>query len=214
MENGNIASRLARRVLLAIGRGRVSTSNDSGVVQLVQTKFNDLETIDDMPRVAEFGFTSRPPDGCDVLAVFIGGDRSNGVIVGTNHQGTRPTGLSVGETMIYSQDGKSVYLTAGGGIVVEAKGQDVVVNDARNVTWNCSGDFTLKLGGKFNVVAPGGANFTTPMVQSSGDIQDNASTNYHTMAQMRSIYDEHDHVVMGIQTGSSQVTSNPPSVTE
>ncbi|CAB3779416.1 hypothetical protein LMG28688_00835 [Paraburkholderia caffeinitolerans] len=214
MENGNIASRLARRVLLAIGRGRVSTSNDSGVVQLVQTKFNDLETIDDMPRVAEFGFTSRPPDGSDVLAVFIGGDRSNGVIVGTNHQGSRPTGLAVGETMIFSQDGKSVYLTSGGGIIVEAKGQDVVVNDARNVTWNCSGDFTLKLGGKFNVVAPGGTNFTTPTVQSSGDMQDNVGTNSHTMAQMRTIYDGHNHIVTGVQAGSSQVTSNTPTQTE
>ncbi|HDR9065473.1 TPA: phage baseplate assembly protein V [Burkholderia contaminans] len=206
MENGgNIASRLARRILLAIGRGRVATSNDSGVVQLVQTKFNDLETIDNMPRVAEFGFTSRPPNGSDVLAVFIGGDRSNGVIVGTNHQGSRPTGLAIGETKLYSLIGQYVYLSTAG-IVIEAAGLPVTVNDASSVVVNSQ--TTVK------VVAPTNIEFDTPLLKVTGDVLDNSGSNTHTMAQMRSIYNAHTHPVRGVQTGSSQVTSDVPSQPE
>ncbi|KVZ18643.1 baseplate assembly protein [Burkholderia stagnalis] len=201
----SITSRLARRVLHAIGRGRVTASNDSGVVQLIQVRFNDLETIDGMPRIAEFGLTSRPPSGTDVLALFIGGDRSSGVVAGTNHQASRPKGLAIGETMLYSLIGQQVYLSTSG-IVVEAKGLPVTVNNASDVTWNCSG--------KFKVVAPGGVEFDTPMVKSSGDIIDNSATNANTMAAMRTIYNGHKHVVTGVQSGSSQVTSNAPTQTE
>ncbi len=198
----NTVSRLATRVLLAIGRGRVTASNDAGVVQLVQVQLSPLETIDNMPRVAEFGFTSHVPNGTDAVALFIGGDRSKGVIVATNHQSSRPTNLAVGEAMLYSLIGQQVYLSASG-IVVEAKGLPVTVNDASNVTVNCSG--------VFKVVAPGGVEFDTPTVKSSGDIVDNSGTNAHTMAQMRAIYDGHNHPVHGVQIGSSQVTTDPPN---
>ncbi|MEQ0775891.1 phage baseplate assembly protein V [Paraburkholderia tropica] len=208
---GNIAARLAQRVLLALGRGRITTSNDSGVVQLVQTKFNDLETIDGMPRVAEFGFTSRPPDGTDVVAVFIGGDRSNGVIVATNDQSSRPTGLAVGETKLYSLAGQYVYLSASG-IVIEAASMPVTVNDASTVTVNAQ--TTVK------VVAPTEIDFETPLlkvsgeIQAGGDITDNSGSGGASMASMREIHDEHDHDVSGVQTGSSTVTTKAPNQTD
>jgi phage baseplate assembly protein V len=209
--DGSIASRLARRVLLAIGRGRVATSNDSGVVQMVQTKFNDLETIDGMPRVAEFGFTSRPPDGADVLAVFIGGDRSNGVIVATNDQASRPTGLAIGETKLYSLAGQYVYLSTSG-IVVEAASMPVTVNDASTVTVNAQ--TTVK------VVAPTEIDLQTQLlkvsgaIQAGGDITDNSGGSGASMAAMRATHDEHDHDVSGVQTGSSTVTTKTPNQTD
>ncbi|PXW23414.1 phage baseplate assembly protein V [Paraburkholderia caballeronis] len=180
-----IMSRLARRVLLLVGRARVNLVNDGGAAQQVQVTVNELETIDNLNRLAEFGFTSVPPQGSDVAVVFIGGDRSNGVVVASGHQASRPRGLKAGETMIYTQDGKQIYLTASGGIVIEAKGQPVTINDASNVTCNCSG--------VFKVVAPGGVEFDTPTVKSTGDIVDHSGTNPNSMAQMRSIYNGHNH---------------------
>jgi phage baseplate assembly protein V len=200
--------RLARRVLLLVGRGRVSAPvNDGGAVQMLQAQINPLETIDNLRRIAEFGFTSVPPEGSDVAIVFVGGDRSSGLVIGTNHQGSRPTGLNPGETMIFTQDGKQIYLTASGGIVVEAKGQPVVINDASNVTVNCSG--------VFKVVAPGGVVFDTPNVSSTGDITDNTGTgNESTMKTMREIHDTHDHDVVEVQTGSSTITTKVPNQQE
>jgi phage baseplate assembly protein V len=203
-------SRLSRRVLNLLASGSIKTVVDTGDVQKSQVTLNDFETIDGIPRALEFGLASNPPIDSMAVVSFAGGDRSNGVIVGTNHPASRPRSLASGETMLYSQDGKYVYLTASGGIVVEAKGQDVVINDARNVTWNCSGDFTQNVGGKYKVVAGGGVEFDTSLVKSSGDMQDNAGTNSETMATMRTVFNGHDHVVTGVQSGSSQVTSNTP----
>jgi phage baseplate assembly protein V len=193
-----IIERVARRVLLSLARALVTTVNDSGGVQMMQVKLNSLETRDNTPRVPEFGLTSNPPVGSDAIVVFMGGDRSNGVVLGTVHQASRPKGLAPGETMLYSQDGKYVYMTASGGIVVEAKGQSVTVNDATTVTIN----------------AATGVVMNTPMLSVSGDIIDNAGSNSHTMAQMRSIYNSHTHPIASIQTGGSTINSNAPNQTE
>jgi phage gp45-like len=104
---------------------------------------------------------------------------------------------------MYSQDGKYIHFTADGGIVVDARGQDVVVNNARDVTWNLSG--------KLKFVAPGGVEFVTPLVKSTGDIQDNYETNDKTMADMREVYDEHDHDVRNVEPGSGTVTTDHPN---
>jgi phage baseplate assembly protein V len=132
------------RFAMLFGRGRVTGPvDDSGAVQMMQVQMSGLEVADERYRVAEFGLTSNPPVGSDALALHVAGDRTAGVVFATNHQASRPTGLQPGETMLYSEDGKQVYLTAGGGIAVEAKGQNVVVNDAADVTATASGTFTV-----------------------------------------------------------------------
>jgi len=195
--------RMIRRALTAFARALLSAVNDSGGVQVVQISLSSTEVRDGSPRIAEFGFSSNPPEGSDSVVAFLGGDRTKGIVIGTCHQPSRPRNLNPGETILHSQDGKSVYLTASGGIVVEAKGQPVVVNDASDVTWNCSG--------KFKLVAPGGVEIDAPLVKSSGDIQDNYASNLHTLADMREISNEHTHPVKNVQGGSSTVTSDPPN---
>lgn len=172
-----ILERVARRVLLLLARALVTTVNDSGGVQMMQVKMNALETRDNTPRPAEFGLTSNPPVNSDAFVVFLGGDRSNGVVLGTVHQPSRPKGLAPGETMLYSQDGKRIYLTASGGIVVDAKNQAVTVNNATTVTINAATEVDMN----------------TPLLKVSGDILDNSATNTRTMAQMRSQYNTHTH---------------------
>ncbi|VVD75198.1 baseplate assembly protein [Pandoraea horticolens] len=195
--------RVVRRALTAFARALISAVNDSGGVQVVQIALSSTEVRDGTPRIAEFGFSSNPPAGSDGVVAFLGGDRTKGIVIGTGHQPSRPKGLKPGESILHSEDGKSVYLTADGGIVVEAKGQPVVVNDASDVTWNCSG--------KFKLIAPGGVEFDTPLVKSTGNMQDNFQSNPHTLADMRQISNEHDHLVKGVQIGSSDVTSDPPN---
>jgi phage baseplate assembly protein V len=198
MSDQGIIERVARRVLLSLARALVTTVNDSGGVQMMQVKLNPLETRDNTPRVAEFGLTSNPPVNSDAFVVFLGGDRSNGVVLGTVHQPSRPKNLASGETMIYSQDGKSIYLTASGGIVVDAKNQAVTVNNATTVTINAATKVRM----------------VTPLLECTGDIIDNAGSNGHTMAQMRSIYNTHTHPVVNVQTGSSTINTNAPSQPE
>lgn len=187
-------NRIYRRVMLTLGRGKITTGDDSGNVQKLQVQLGPLETRDNTPRVAEFGFASMPPNGTDAIVVFIGGDRSNGAIIATNHQASRPKNLNPGEAMLYDQWGKYIKLTESGGIVIEAKGADVTVNDAANVTINASTGVTMN----------------TPFLKVTGDIIDNSGTNQHSLAQMRSIYNSHTHA--GVTTGSG--STGTPSETE
>lgn len=176
-DQGAIA-RIWRRVQLTVGRGRVTTSNDSKSAQLLQVAIGPLETRDNTPRIAEFGFTSLPPVGSDVVLVFMGGDRSSGVVVATNHQPSRPTGLLEGESMVYDLWGHYIHFTEAG-IVIEAKGQPVTVNDASTVTVNASTEVVLN----------------TPDLQVNGNITatGNISDSVRSMAADRAIYNVHGH---------------------
>jgi phage baseplate assembly protein V len=180
------------------GRGRVTFVDDSGPVQVVQIKTNLLAVSDDRYRVAEFGFTSNPPIGSDVLTLHVAGDISAGAVFATNHQPSRPTGLQTGETMLYSQDGKQIYMTAAGGIVVNANSQPVTVNGATTVT----------------IVAATEVIADTPIFKCTGDILDNCNTNSRTVAGMRSVANTHTHKVVNVQGGSSTIETNAPDQDE
>jgi phage baseplate assembly protein V len=146
---------LYARIAMLFGRGRITGPvDDSGTVQMVQVQKSGLEVADEQYRVAEFGFTSNPPIGSDVLTLHVAGDRTAGAVIGTNHQPSRPKNLDSGGTMIYSQDGKYVYLTASGGISVFANGQPVNVTGATTVTVNASQEISLISQTKVAVTAP------------------------------------------------------------
>lgn len=174
-----IMQRLWRRVQLMSSWGRVTFSDDGKSAQLLQIKLNDSETRDGTPRIAEFGLTSVPPNGSDVLMVFLAGDRSKGVVVATGHQASRPLGLAAGETMLYDLWGKSIYLTKDGGIVIEAQGAPVTVNHATVVTINASDRVMMN----------------TPLLEVSGDIHagGNVSDGVRSLAADRLIFDGHNH---------------------
>ncbi|QGZ56758.1 phage baseplate assembly protein V [Paraburkholderia acidiphila] len=190
--------RAARRILNIIGRARVNLVKDSGPVQMAQLTVNDLETIDNIPIVHDFGFSSNPPAGSDVAMVFVGGDRSNGVIVASNHQKYRVRNLAPGESVIYTQDGKQIYLTASGGIKIAANGQPVEVDNATTVTINASTKVRM----------------VTPRLECTGDIVDNCDTTGRSMAADRVIYDGHTHAVPNVQLGGPGTNTNAPNQTE
>lgn len=176
-DSAGVLQRMMRRIQLATGWGRVTFSDDSKAAQLLQVKLNDSETRDGTPRIAEFGFTSRPPEGSDVLMVFLGGDRSKGVVVATAHQGSRPMNLQEGESMLYDLWGKSIYLTKSGGIIIEAGGTPVTVNNATTVTIN----------------AAQAVQMNTPVLRVSGDIEagGNVKDKVRTMAADRVLFNQH-----------------------
>jgi phage baseplate assembly protein V len=160
--------RVFNRLRMVIGRGRVTFGNDSGNVQLLQIKLNADKINDDMPRLAEFGFTSMPPEDSDVLAVFIAGDRSNGVVVATGHQASRLKNLKAGEVAIYDDQGQSIYITREG-IVINGGGLPVKITNTPEVRMETS----LKV---------------------TGDIKDRCDLPAgKTMADMRTTYNGHNH---------------------
>lgn len=182
-------SRLYRALKMVTGIGRVTGMADDGLTQTLQVK-TPLDVMD-VRRLAEFGFTSAPPEGSDVLVVSLGGDRSSSVVISTNHKKSRLTGLNSGETAIYNIDGMFVKLTESG-VEVEAQGKDVTVTNATTVTIN----------------AADGVVMNTPMLQVSGDIVDNTgSGNSSSMKDLRDGHNSHTHDVKNVQGGSSTIES-------
>jgi phage gp45-like len=126
-------NRVWRRVLNAVAPAAITTTNDAGPVLSAQIQIGYMEIIDNVPVLQQFGLASVPPPGSDAAAAFVAGDRSNGVVVATNDQTTRPTGKQSGETMLYNARGMQVYLSASG-IVINTGGAPVTINGDLHVT--------------------------------------------------------------------------------
>lgn len=116
------------RIALSIGRCILRLIDDAVPIQAVQIDLLSGETRDRVERIQEYGFTSVPFTGCRGIAVFVGGDRSHGVVIGTDDNRYRKKGLQSGEVSIYTDEGDYILLkrgrileiTAGTGIVINA----------------------------------------------------------------------------------------------
>lgn len=178
----------AVRIAGMLGIGRITSQKDSGEIQ--QAQYQTPLEVASAPRMADFGFSSGLPVGTDVVIAFIGGDRSSPVIIASNHQGYRRTGLNEGETAIYNKWAMEVLLTEKG-VFIDAKGKDVEVNNATNVTINASEGILAN----------------TPVLKCTGDIIDNCESNPRTLKELRDAHNDHDHVVKNVQKGNDDATS-------
>jgi phage baseplate assembly protein V len=180
----SVVDRIWRRVLLMIGRGRITFVADGGAVQRVQVQLGLEEIKDASPRLAEYGFQSNPPDGSDAIVLFLAGERSNGVIVATGSQTYRMKGLATGEVAISDDKGQSVYLSAAG-IRVEGNGLPINVHTSAAVTVDAP---TVHMTGALNV---DGAIHSGADITATGNVADQNGAK--TMAGMRSVYNGHHH---------------------
>lgn len=190
---------LYKRMMLVIGRAQVQIVDDTQNVQSVQLEINVGETRDKTFNFQHFGFSSNLPPLTDCAVVFLGGDRNQGVIIGSNNAKFRFKNLASGETVIYDAFGKSILLGESG-IVVNANGQPVAINNAAAVTVNCT---------SVHIVSAGDVIIDAPLLKVSGDIVDNYAINTDNASSMRSKYNAHKHpgVTAG---GASTATTDTP----
>lgn len=190
--NDGMLRKLGRRVAMMIGLGKITGYGDAGGIQKLQYQ-TPLEVRGDTPRMAEFGFSSGLPVGTDVVLAYLGGDRSSAVIVASNNQQYRQSGLKSGETLIYNQWGMFVKLTENG-IEVEAKGKPVTVANATTVTVTATEKIRLE----------------TPRLEVTGDVIDNCDSNGATLKALRDAHNDHNHIVKNVQSGNDEKTSEKP----
>jgi len=198
-------------IVRALGRGRLSSVDDAGPVQTVQAQLSQSELRDATPRLAEYGFHSNPPPGADAVLVFMGGDRTQGVVIACGHQKYRMKGLASGEIALCDDLGQTVYLTRSG-IVVKGAGLPMVITDAPQITLDtplvkATGD--VEIAGNLTVTK----NIVSDQnITATGDVADAGGTK--TMAGMRAVYNGHEHPVANVAGGSSTINSNPPTQQE
>jgi len=144
--------RMSRALRLQMALGRSSApAVDSGPVQTIQGKIDPVSVKDGMPVMLNYGFSSSLPVGGDQAIVFLTGDRSQALVVATNHQTYRFTGLLPGETVMHDMWGNSLHMTAAG-IVITAPSTVQVNAPALSTSGNvvvgtgASGTFTDSAG--------------------------------------------------------------------
>ncbi|MDR5757030.1 phage baseplate assembly protein V [Caballeronia sp. LZ035] len=169
-------NRLARRIQLFVSRAVISFVDDKRTVQYMQTRINALETAGDIPRYAEYGFSSNPPIGSEALVVFGNGERTNGIVIATSNATYRVTALASGEVVLHDNTGQKVYLSQAG-MVLDGGGKPVTITNTPEIDAD------------------------TPLLKCKGDIIDNYETNTRTVAGMRAVANAHVH--SGVQSGSS-----------
>jgi phage gp45-like len=159
------SDRLYRRMLMGASPVLLTSIDDSGPVQIAQVRINDTpEIIDNMPVAQLYGISTvapTDPNPSDALAVFITGQRSNGVIVATNNQQYRLQNQQPGETSLYTDEGDTIGLNRGNIINVKSK-NTVNVNGQNQVNTNTA---------TATVNASSQINHNTPLQQNSGDIK-------------------------------------------
>lgn len=123
---------------------------EKNVVQKVQVQTSPFEVRDQIHSMQLFGLASSPPVGSDVIIVNVGADNSNGCVIASNHQQSRPQTLGSGDTMVYDANGQQVILSKSNGkLAITVKGGneiDLSCDTAVNIT--CP---TVTINGNLNV---------------------------------------------------------------
>ena len=82
-------------------------------MQTVQAQLDALSTRDNIPVLYHYGFFGAPPVGADLHVAFLDGDRSKAVVIASNHQSHRMTGVAPGDAGLFAQ-GAIIHLKSGG----------------------------------------------------------------------------------------------------
>jgi phage baseplate assembly protein V len=175
--------------MLALARAVIGPVNDAGGVQFMQVQLNPMETIDNVPRIAEYGYTSNPPAGSVGIVAFGSGDRSNGVVIATGNATYRVTTLATGEVCVHDDTGQKVYLSQSG-MRLDGGGKQITLTNTPVILAD------------------------TPILRCTGDIIDNYGANTRTVAGMRQVANQHTHPIVNVQTGGSTINTQPPTQPE
>ena len=171
-------------------RGVLTRVNSSGPAQTIQGKGLHSEPLQDMELFQHYGFTSNPLPGTMAVILPINGKTSHGIVIATEHGQYRLKSLKPGEVALYTDEGSSIVLKRGK--IIEATCDEYIINAKNKYQVNTE---------NYSVAATSKAEFETPVLKGSNDIEDGKST----MDAMRETYDEHDHN----HGGDAGVTQKP-----
>lgn len=101
---------VVRRLRLMVSKGVVELVNDGLKMQGLQVSLLSDELSDDVERFQDYGITSVPFTGAEVLFLSVGANRSHGVVVSVADRRYRPKDLVEGDVCLYTDKGERVYL--------------------------------------------------------------------------------------------------------
>lgn len=173
---------MVQRLFGLIGRGRVTRANSAQQQQQLQLVLTVDELKDEVEHAEAFGFTSCPEAGAEALALFLGGDRSNGVVISVCDRRYRVRGLMPGESAVYNAAGHTIVLY-----------KDRIEVTAPRIVLSASDE----------VVADTPLLKVTGRIEAAGDIADNTAGSGSTLAAVRAAHNDHSHKENNVTGGST-----------
>ncbi|MEW6775035.1 MAG: phage baseplate assembly protein [Bdellovibrionota bacterium] len=161
--------------------GVLEAVNDSTGVQEIQVKGLAGEVLSKVLRYQQFGFSSNPPAGSEVVVIRLGLDGEITIALGADHRASRVRNLASGESAQYGQAGQKVLCDAAGNIHLYPAGSGKVISHG---DLEVQGDVTA-----------------------SGDVSDGAGT----MAQIRTTHSLHTHPENASPTYTQNATTGVPN---
>lgn len=136
MRHEALLAAIKDRQAMMIGRGVLAAlETGGGVMRGSVTAYGADDVLDDREFVQDYGISSRPHPGAEALMAFLGGLRSNGLVVRL-FDGRYQLALQYGEVAIHDDLGQAVHLTRTG----------IDVRSPLNIT--VTAGETLRLAGK------------------------------------------------------------------
>ncbi len=170
------------RISLMLGRAVLSLISDAEARQYVQFEALKGEVKDRVERVQQYGFTSVPHPGAQVVFVAMGGNRDHLLAISVDDPRHRLFGLEIGEAAMFTDEGDKIVLKRGRTIEITTK--NLVVKASEKVL------------------------FETPVLECTGEIKDRSTSGGQTMSEMRTTYNTHIHPENG-GTGPTSVPNQP-----
>lgn len=131
---------------LIAGKAVVKGVKDSDGIQVVQLSALAEESLDKIPRIQDFGFSSNPPVGSEAIILSLGGSRENVVAIKVDNRDVRIKNLASGETVIFTDDGTFLHLKKNGQVHLKTATKATVEAPDAEFTGN------LKVTGNLHVV--------------------------------------------------------------
>lgn len=136
---------VTRRLGNMLARGVVRGVNAALKMQGLQVSLLAGEVKDGLEHCESYGLTAHPHAGAEAVVVFLGGDRSHGLVIATPDRRYRLTGLASGEVALHDDLGHIVKLGRNG-MMLQGGGHTITVTDTPKVRFEtprveCTGEF-------------------------------------------------------------------------
>lgn len=102
-----------------VTRAAVRSTNDAGATQTATVETHRHVDRSDVEILGQFGVSSRPPAGGEMVVLSVGGDQGDLVGLPVQAPGNRLGGLAEGETAVHNHKGDRIHFKADG--TVEGK---------------------------------------------------------------------------------------------
>lgn len=158
---------IKRRIKLMISRATLVSVTDSDGRQTAQLTGFKNEVKSSVERIQQYGITSNPLSGAQVILLSITGTRSHPVIIAADDPRYRPTDGEDGESGSYHFEGHRIRLMQGGIVQIECTQCIIKAEDKIR----CE----------------------TPLLEVTGEIKDRCDLDGQTMSDMREVYNIHVH---------------------